>query len=204
MPEAPWLEMELASHLAPVEAPDSLWERIQEPPRRAPKRPPLWLLWPVAAVLLLALSPWTGDPTAAMERLADQELRAGAESLDFRSSSLTEIRRWVKAKTNLDLDAPDQSTGAVRILGARLIRIQGAPAAAVAYQVGSDPAILLVSSGSNTAPKHVFRRILTLSGAKLLSWTMRQQVYTMAFPVSADPQAGCLLCHASGRTLTSN
>ena len=66
-----------------------------------------------------------------MARLAENEL--GASSLDFRSDDPAEIRSWVKARVNVDIDLPAGSSR-VRLLGARLIRFNGAPVAAVGRQ----------------------------------------------------------------------
>jgi hypothetical protein len=172
-----------------------LWDRIQE--QRTPRRDSSFRLWAIAAALLLTVSAvvaWrislARDPVSAMERLAQREL-AGPHEFDFRSGDASEIRTWVKARTNIDIELPESS--AVRLLGARLIRLDGSPVAAVGYQVGDSAATLLVCrkrSGASTT-KHVFSRV----ESRLLTWTMREQVYTIA-SASKDPQAACLLCHA--------
>src|SRR5213594_2523512 len=99
--DATWLELELGRQLGPVAAPDSLWDRIQEP-----KIPPThssvqWQLWLIAATLLLATAGsliWRAgrmrDPVADMEKLAEQEL-SGRSAADFRSADPAEIRAWV-------------------------------------------------------------------------------------------------------------
>jgi hypothetical protein len=115
--------------------------------------------------------------------------------LDLRSEDPLEIRTWVKAKTNIDIELP--GSGAVRLLGARLIRLDGAPIAAVAYKVGDSAATLFVCrkrsvTGGNEPIKHVFSRV----NAQLFTWSMREQVYTIASSSAKEPQAACLLCHA--------
>ena len=183
------LQIELARHLEPVSAPEELWDRIQDQPRRSSFR-----FWPVAAALLLTVAgaaAWrislARDPVSAMEKLAERELSAPQE-FDLRSSDPLEIRAWVKAKANIDLDLP--GSGAVRLLGARLILLDGAPVAAVGYKVGDSPATLLVcrKRSPSTGNRHVFSR----ADASLFTWSMREQVYTIA---SSSTKA-CLLCHA--------
>jgi len=145
---APWLEMELARQLSPVAAPESLWDRIhvdhvQPVPRRADGF--RWELWPVAAALLLLASGgviWQADPLADMEKLAAQKLHE-FHGLDIRSEDPAEIRTWLKANADIDIALP--GSGAVRLLGARLIPRRGAPVAAVAYRVGDNDATLPVS-----------------------------------------------------------
>lgn len=196
MSELQWLEMELARQLRPVAAPEALWDRIHEP--RRPPRASSFRMWPIAAALLLTASgvaAWrislTRNPVSAMEKLAEREL-SGPQQFDFYSADPLEIRTWVKTNANIDLELP--GSGAVRLLGARLIRLDGEPVAAVGYKVGDNAATLLVcrkrSSGAATT-KHVFSRM----NARVLTWTMRAQVYTIA-STAKDQQAACQLCHA--------
>ena len=203
MSELQWLEMELARQLRPVEAPEALWDRIQEPRtnRGAGPRPARssFRLWPIAATVLLmssGIAAWRmslpRDPGSAMEKLAEREL-SSPQQFDFYSADPREIRAWVKAKANINLELPDSS--AVRLLGVRLIRLDGEPVAAVGYKVGDSAATLLVcrnrSANGATPAKHVFSRM----NARVLTWTMRAQVYTIA-SAAKDPQAACQLCHA--------
>jgi len=197
---APWLDMELAHQLEPVAAPEGLWDRIHEQRVRRRARPVRRLLWPIAAALMLMASggvAWriglARDPGVGMARLAEHEL--GASSLDFRSDDPVEIRRWVKAKVNVDIDLP---TGppAVRLLGARLIHFKGTPVAAVAYQVGDDAAALLVMQKRSAATsRHVFSRVESAGSARLFAWSMRRQEYAIAFAGTRDPHGACVLCH---------
>jgi anti-sigma factor RsiW len=195
--ELQWLEMELARQLRPVAAPEGLWDRIHEP--QTPRRASSFGLWPIAAALLLmgsGIVAWrislARDPVSAMQKLAQREL-SGPQRYDLYSEDPLEIRTWVKTKANIDLDLP--GSGAVRLLGARLIRLDGEPVAAVGYKIGDNAATLLVCrkrSGGATSAKHVFSRV----NARLFTWTMREQVYTIA-SAAKDPQAACLLCHAN-------
>jgi anti-sigma factor RsiW len=202
---APWLEMELARQLSPVAAPESLWDRIQERPVQRRADGFRWELWPVAAALLLMASGgviWQAgarDPLADMEKLAAQETRQ-FHGLDIRSEDPAEIRTWLKANANIDIALP--GSGAVRLLGARLIPRRGAPVAVVAYRVGDNDATLLVSRkhsvfSGKAASKHVFSRIESAEGARFFSWRTREQIYTIASSMTKDPQGACLLCHAN-------
>jgi hypothetical protein len=194
--ELQWLEMELARQLGPVTAPETLWDRIHEP--HAPPRASSFRLWPIAAALLLMTSggvAWrislARDPVSGMEKLAEREL-SGPQRFDLYSADPLEIRTWVRARTNIDIELPGSS--AVRLLGARLIRLDGVTVAAVGYQVGDSAATLLVCrkrSGAAATTKHVFSRM----NERVLTWTMRDHVYTIA-SAAKDPQAACQLCHA--------
>jgi anti-sigma factor RsiW len=191
-----WLEIELAHQLGPVEAPEELWDRIHEQP--TPRGGSSFRLWPIAAALLLMGSgavAWrlsqAHDTVSAMERLAQREL-SGPQAFDLRSEDPREIRTWIKTNANIDIELPGSS--AVRLLGARLIHLDGEPVAAIGYKVGDSAATLLVcrkrSVGNTT--KHVFSR----ADPRLSTWSMREQVYTIASSSTKEPQAACLLCHA--------
>ena len=143
----PALERELASQLAPVAAPETLWDRIHEPRRSLPRAIPVaWIAWPATVVVLIACAGVYWKMNHAREQLA--ELPPASRDFDFRSSDFGAIRKWVKAESNIDIDLPDGSTASaapVLLLGVRLIRFRGSPAAAIDYHVGEGAATLVVS-----------------------------------------------------------
>jgi len=127
--------------------------------------------------------------------------RAG--SFDFRSDNFEDIRAWAKTEANIDIDRPSGQLAPeradVRLLGARLIRRRGLPVAAVDYLVGDEAATLFVSgkrgglSGTTEAAGHLFSR----DNPRLVSWSMRNQTYTIAFSGAKNPRGACLLCHTN-------
>ncbi len=203
-----WLERELARQLAPVTAPDSLWDRVSRQQRK-----PVRLLslerafWPVAiAMVLLAFVGVlrTLSVNRAPDPLPEQELALFARpsgDFEFRSSSFEDTRAWVKTQANIDIDVPSgqppAERGTVRLLGTRIIRLNGLPVAAIDYRVGEQVATLFVSgkrAGLNAgarASKHL------LSQGRLVSWNMRSQTYTIAFSGMGNSRGACLLCHAN-------
>jgi hypothetical protein len=207
-----WLERELARQLAPVAAPESLWDRIHRQQGRQQRRPARGILlertfWPVAiAMVLLAFAGVLRTLSANREpdQLPEKELALLARpsgDFDFHSSSFADTRAWVKAQADIDIDippgqpAPDR--GAVRLLGTRIIRLNGLPIAAIDYRVGDQVATLFVSgkraglTASAKASKHLF------SQGRLVSWNMRSQTYTIASSGTGNSRAACLLCHAN-------
>lgn len=187
-----WLERELARQLAPVAAPESLWDCINRQQRRPARRISLErTFWPVAvAMVLLAFAGVLRTLSANREPdpLPEQELALLARhsgDFDFRSNSFAETRAWVKAQAHIDIDVPAgkpaADRGAVRLLGTRILRLQGVQVAAIDYRVGDQVATLFVSgkraglTGSAKASKHLF------SQGRLVSWNMRSQTYTIAF-----------------------
>jgi hypothetical protein len=206
-----WLEKELARQLAPVAAPESLWDRVNSRQRKPRRRISLeWAFWPVAAaMLLLTLAGIIGTLKADRnpDRLTEQELAAvGAPGeYEFRSDSFDETRAWVKAEANIDIDVPSSSgtTGHVRLLGARLIRLRGSRLAAIDYRVGDQAATLLVSgkraglTGNTEESPHLFSRTNPAGNERLVSWNMRNQAYTIAYSGPKNSRAACLLCHTN-------
>ena len=220
---AMWLETELVHQLAPVTAPGCLWNRIQEQevPRHSSSFRPAW--WLVLAGLLMTVCGVIGwhisrasDRAPDMEKLAQRELKglaSGSIGLNLYSENATKIRTWVKTKANVDIDVPIERSGpmhgSVQLLGASLIRQHGLAIASVAYRADNQVATLLVartpsaSSGNTGISKHLSWRIGSGKSARLFSWSMGDQVYTLASSDTSTPRGACILCHldAHGQTI---
>jgi hypothetical protein len=211
------LERELARQLAPVAAPENLWDRLQEPRPSPPRGMPIaWFnwhraAWPATVVVLIACAGGYWKMNRAREPLA--ELPPASRDFDFRSNDFGAIRKWVKAESNIDIDLPDgsaTSAAPVLLLGVRLIRFRGSPAAAIDYQVGEGAATLVVSgkqgglSGNTEVGKHLFSAMKSAGKEHLLSWNMRNQNYTIAYSGDKDLGGACLLCHSNTRVLITN
>ncbi len=203
-----WLERELARQLAPVAAPESLWDRINPERRRPVHRISFERGFLPVAVAMVLLAFAGVLRTLSVNREPDplpvEELALFARpsgDFDFRSNSFADTRAWVKAQAGIDIDvpagqpAPDR--GAVRLLGTRILRLHGLPVAAIDYRIGDQLATLFVSgkrdglTASAKASKHRF------SPGQLVSWNMRSQTYTIALSRTGNSRAACLLCHAS-------
>jgi hypothetical protein len=207
-----WLEKELARQLAPVTAPESLWDRINQQPRRQPRRTALdRAFWPVAVVMLLLA--FAGvlrtlrvdrDPNTFTEQ--DLALIEASGRFAFRSDSFEATRTWVKAEANIDIDLPPgrpvADRGVVHLLGVRMVQLRGLPIAAIDYRVGDGVATLFVSgkraglSGNTEASKHLFSPMKSTGNARLYAWNMHNQTYTIAFSGAGNSHAACMLCHS--------
>jgi hypothetical protein len=200
-----WLERELTRQLASVSAPESLWDCInrQQRPRRCVSFDRAF--WPVAvAMVLLAFA---GVVRALSVDHDTAKLTEHSGNFDFSSGNFADIRAWAKAKANIDIELPSGNLASdsrdVRLLGARVIRLRGLPVAAIDYRVGDEAATLFVSgkrgglSGTTEASGHLFSRTRLAGDARLFSWNMRNQTYTIAFSGAKNPHRACLLCHTN-------
>jgi hypothetical protein len=210
-----FLHTELRRQLHPVAAPEALWERIQDSRTHSRSRSkyPVRRVWavPVLATLLVLLTAgllWgirqSRTHLSDFAQLTDQDLSTLADASNgesLLSGDPSEIRNWVKAKGNIDIELPSGPSRAVRLLGTKLVQLRGTLIAAVAYRVGNVSATLLVSRrtaccNQSAGTNHLFSKAGTTRGESLVSWNMREQSYTIAWTGAADSQSACLLCHA--------
>ncbi len=205
-----WLELELAHRLTPVEAPEELWERVDQglqarasrtafrsAVRRAPRSAfwtPIsaWPAWPAAmATMALAAAAWWladgREPVLDIREWAAIEMGRSA-ALELHSHDPGEIRRWLRDHTGLDVPIP--SVTSVRLEGARVVRRGAQRVAAVEYRAGHDAVTLLVARAD---PQHP----LPPHGARSAAWQARDQVYALAGSTPDRVEAGCQLCHSS-------
>jgi len=182
-----WIEKELARHLAPVPAPESLWGRVEAARRSARSSPQAgWILWPAVALMLMLASGdlllEMGKARASMAPLTEQDLKALADgdACDFKSADPAQIERWLKAKTKMDVNLSCGRAGNAHLVGASLIRRHGAVVAAIAYQVGNAAATLLVSDRSS-----------------VFGWNRN---YSIAWSGPKDDPAACNQCHFDARS----
>jgi hypothetical protein len=190
MPDRSWLEGQLSRQLCPVNAPDTLWNRIHEQRRPLRVRPQRHLMWSAAALALLIIA------TGTLWRLG--VTRDPSEEIS--STDAQQIRSWVKAKSNIDIPLPDRPT-LVRLVGARIIRLQQYSVAVINYRVGSESATMLVTdhqaTGESRNPGHTSPRVSNVGGTALYSWSLGPDDYTIAFTGAKEPRAACLLCHVN-------
>ena len=202
-------ESELKRHLAPVPAPEELWDRVHSAPvvtrvvRLRPARGMTWQ-WAAAAVATVAIvagvTVWLNRNISGEER-AVRALSRTSEQLQFHSTDAAELRAWVKTDTGLDIPMPAHTASSVQLVGAYVSRKGSAPTAEISYRVGGQDATLVVSKiPMDGDGRHQFIKSGSYHGSSFQSWTMRGQMYTIA---SADARVGCLLCHSTGAPRTS-
>jgi hypothetical protein len=192
-----WLDLQLSHQLAPVEAPEALWGRIQGGMARGagprPARPRVALAaWPIAAILTLMAAAGTlwlvakgEEPALDLRQLAIEQMRKG-EPVELHSSDPAQVSAWMR-RSGLEVALPVEKGTAVRLVGARVMKQRGVRVGEVQYRVGADTATLLVAR-AGTGPD---------GGHGHMAWRSRGQSYALASSNSERPDAACLLCHAS-------
>jgi len=223
----------LAEAIPPIRAPGTLWNAIERRLDRnawaamSPTRAAYWgraALYATPFVLLLVSAgvAWhaiarpqlrvreaTPDPTG-IERAAleehDRRVRRAAD-WDLRSDEIARIRRWVEETTGLSATIPDERPAedrdALRLTGARVIRVGSARAAMIGFDVDTRPVTLVTARLSDLvdppAEGAVSKNITFRSGApggyKVLTWGSDGQAYAMVSDLPAYGQRGCILCH---------
>lgn len=188
-----WLDLQLSHHLAPAQAPDALWDRVQGGIGIRPARPRVaFNAWPIAAILTLMAAAGTlwlvakgEQPALDLRQLAIEQLR-NSEPVELHSSDPAQISAWMR-RAGLEVALPAEHGAAVKLVGARVIEKGGTRIGEIQYRVGSDTATLLVArAGSGPEVGHGHS-----------AWRSRGQSYALASSNSERPDAPCLLCHAS-------
>jgi hypothetical protein len=183
-----WLELELSECLAPVRAPEALWERVNRSPFRAAARrhsmkPGAWAWIAAAATVAATVVVTLAIPSPSLSQLAAAEL-AKSRPADFQSSDPKEIGKWLR--TNAGVDVPIPPDTPVELTGARALEHAGARVGEVLYRVAGRSAVLLVGrAGALEAPSRHGQS----------AWQAHGQVYALAFVEPGQSQLACRLCH---------
>ncbi len=195
-----WLEPLLTRHLGRVEAPQELWDRIQAPSQVPAKHSHRQMLgWALAATAVMVAAVVVWQLRLRPEALAARALQRGAGQLEFRSEQSAAIRAWVRDRTGLDIPLLPDPPASLRLVGASVAGWARTPTAEVVYRVGGRDSMLLVSKADpKLTGNHRFMGSGQYQGARVSTWVMHGQLCTLVVPIAQNPQAGCLLCHATG------
>ena len=219
----------LAKRLPTAEAPDSMWLEIrsrlgERVPRRSPTRSVLMAATVVAAIAATGLA-WffglreplrvteTAGPVSRLEALAIEEhLRRAQGHMDWqiRTADIVRLRSWVSRSSQLSVDEipvdrPAEDTGRLRVIGAKLARVNGATAAVIGYEMDTEPVTLATArlgdlrDAPHVAPfsKDVRYRLDRKHGYKVVTWGVSHKAYAMVSRLPGYGQTGCFLCHTA-------
>lgn len=219
----------LAQKLPAAEAPDSVWvsvrDALDQPSRPRPLPRAVLVGATVTAALVAAGLAWyfalreplrvteTAGPVSRLEAVAIEEhLRRIQGRIDWqiRTADLARLRRWVGESSGLSADEipierPAEDAGRLRIVGARLARVDGATAAVIGYEMDSEPVTLATArlgdlrDAPHVAPfsKDVRYRLDRAHGYKVVTWGVSHKAYAMVSRLPGYGQAGCFLCHTA-------
>ena len=194
-PVSDWIDLQLSHHMAPVAAPDALWNKVSQADvvKKVPRREsPVFALPLVATVILtLALSAmWllarTHPRWVDLQHLAAEQLY-NSDPLQLESANADEIAVWMRREAGIALRLPGGNPD-VQLLGARVIRFGGSRIGAVSYRVGEHRATLLVARAAGGGGG-------ISAGSGPLACKGRDQVLAVACSNPSQPELACLLCH---------
>lgn len=199
------LERVLSKHLASVEAPQELWNRVRQPAPAPVHTHSMWTAWAAAAATIaISLGGWASwrlyrENPVSIETMAVSALDHKPADLELRTEDAATVRQWVKSNSGIDIPLPPRHSSWVKVIGASVSRYDN-KVAEVSYQVGEYQAALLVtkdSTGAKTYPSHEIRPSDPYQTARVSSWSMRGQSYTLASAAPGEARVACLLCHGA-------
>jgi hypothetical protein len=197
------LDPVLKKHLSRVEAPANLWSQVRGARAVPNQARASWMTtWAtVAAAFAVVAGGWTMwnqlRTPLTVEAMAIAALDRNPEDLTLRTEDAASIRKWVKTNSGIDIPLPPKHASVIRIQGAR-VSGETNRMAEISYQVGEFRAALLVTknpSGATAYPKHDFRGSDAFQAARVTSWSLKGQSYTLAWSAPDESRTPCLLCH---------
>jgi hypothetical protein len=133
-------------------------------------------------------------------------------ALDVHSDSQQTLNEWLKAKSPFPLALPVSPAAPgeeqpYRLQGARLVPAGGETAVYIAYQMQSGPVSLMVvpdsvaiaSGGIEVNFKKVTFHYRTVEGYKVVTWSLRGNIYALVSQEGNSTQRSCMVCHSAMR-----
>jgi anti-sigma factor RsiW len=136
-------------------------------------------------------------------------IAGGREALDLATGSAAEARRFLWERERIDASLAETRPAAdgdrFGVEGAKIVRVGGVEAGAVAYRVGGRPVTLLVAREADVpdAPqwsyghKSVDVRRDEATGLVTLTWRNSGNAYTLVSDLPDSGRESCLLCHTT-------
>ena len=210
-------------HTAPAELKTKVGAVMGGSQRPESGRPRLKWIVPIAAVLLVLVTPvviWrvmrqsnrpgNGGPSAFALMAVESHLRhmRGQLPLEVESNNPQEISTWFTNKVNFNVKLPSyqESSGQDKVYtleGARLVGYEKDYAAYVAYRMKERPISLVITSDSVARPsggEQIASRGLkfhynSIHGFKVITWSDRGLTYALVSDLDERGQQSCIVCH---------
>lgn len=168
-----------------------------------------------AAVLILALVMLL---TASVEKKTVPELVESAVSthqlylakhlqLDVQSSDPARVSRWLQERAGFAVSLAQEPVKHLRLLGGRLVELQGKKAVFVTYEVEGRPLSLVMTTAEGVrlfgthemAEKQARFYQSSYHGFQTLSWALEGMAYVFVSDAQALNKRACMICHTSRR-----
>jgi anti-sigma factor (TIGR02949 family) len=210
-------------HTAPETLKTKVADIVNEPTQPGRERFALKWILPIAAGLLVLLTPvviWrvmrqgtrpaNGGPSGFALMAADVHLRhmRGQLPLEMETTSPQEISAWFANKVDFNVKLPSyqESSGQEKIYtleGARLVGYQNDYAAYVSYRMGNRPISLVITSetvakpsgGEEIASRGLRFHFNAIDGLKVITWSDRGLTYALVSDLDERGQQSCIVCH---------
>lgn len=179
--------------------------------RRARNR--RWVPAATAAGVLLAIAGfgWMSSEGAGLQTFASRAHRdyaRGAFPLDVASSEPQVVSEWLEPRVPFHLRLPNYPEGGRKrysLSGARLMQYRGEDVAYLAYEMGSKPISLLISSSSRILPAggESYRsggltfHFSSDRGLRIITWTDKGLTYAQVSDLNVKGAESCGICHGS-------
>ena len=172
-----WLAPMLERELGRVTPPDELWNRIHWPRARASADSnPNWLTVALVVGLVIVVAGLNYRPSRSIQ-----------------SRQPVQIRSWVKTNTGLDVPLRREASSFAVLVRAQMIR-GDVPATEIGFRIGNRPGVLRVSK-LESAWASSGQHATWSNNARVASWGMSGQVYTLTCTTPEDLKTACMLCH---------
>lgn len=181
-----------------------------------------WQVLPLAMALMLLVAavairpasrtPLSGPQFAEFAVNAHRQHAQGSLALNLQSDSEQTLNQWLKANAQFSLALP-ASPGVpgedppYHLEGARLIPVGAETATYIAYRMRSGPvglmvanaSVALASGGIQVDFKKVSFHYATVSGYKVVTWSVHGLTYALVSQEGNSTQRSCMVCHSAMR-----
>lgn len=127
--------------------------------------------------------------------------------LDVESHDAARVSLWLQERAGFPVSLAQEPVKHLRLLGGRLVEVQGKKAVFLAYEVEGRPLSLVMTTAQGVAlfgAHEVMEQQArfyqsSYHGLQTLSWTLEGMAYVFVSDAQALNRRACLVCHTSGQ-----